>query len=497
MKISNIINKFTNIINNLHQQSLIYNSSLRQRDITTNMAINYCFHTSKYNCSKSETVDFLNTFNNNSFTSSGYYKKEYNIPIETYKYINNELINIHDEIINTHHILKHKYLFNLIHSEDDIINMQTMNDYVMLAADASKSTMYGNEHNTITLNPIYVYDITHGKVIYTSEYSNDLFINNAKNLSDKNHESLKFIEYIKLNHLNLKKMYPNKKIIFLLDRAYYSSKLVDLLDKYNFGYVMRLKNNSKKITSNESRIVTHIHSTYSSFIRKDKHNDYIDKTIKKSELKNRKYTYEYTDPINLLTSIPQSVANDKTIDFLYSLRWNIELYFKKIKASTNLDFINTSIFSQVEKLKYVSSSIDILSKILVAMYYINNNFKCKSLTPNLKIYYKPNYAKLINNMYLSFFNKLFNNTLSSDFILSFLKRSIVIKKYDKNRKFSRVAIQCTAKWYSKGYSNNANYKKLVVALYTNNLTELNKNDLVKINNIKNLKVTEVDQLTVN
>ena len=78
----------------------------------------------------------------------------------------------------------------------------------------------------------------------------------------------KFTEYIKNHNKILKNTYKGKKIIFLLDRAYHSLELLDLLDSYNFGYVCRLRNNSIKISPETHRIVENIHETESSFIKK-------------------------------------------------------------------------------------------------------------------------------------------------------------------------------------------------------------------------------------
>lgn len=469
----------------LHNISLSYNPSLRQRSITTNDAIEYAFGTSQYKCSKVEVVENLNIKNNVSHTPSAYYKKESNIPIESYKHIFYLLNTTHNSILNSYPILKHKQLFNLSYTEDDIVNMCNMEEYIFIAVDGSKISCYGKlKGTTVTHNCLFVYDIIHGNVLYMSELceDSDMFQNNCKNLSDKNHETLKFSEYLENNYKHLHNKYPNKKIVFVLDRAYHSNKIVTLLKKYNFDYIMRIKNNSKLIDNNDSqnynRVVSHIHTSESEFI----HNK-------------MKYTYEYTDPINLLTSIPINIANNKTIHFIYSLRWNIELYFKRIKNNTNIDFVNTNIFSQVEKLKYISASIEILTKIIISMYYIHTKFKCKSLMPNEITYYKINFSKVMRNVYSQVLNKLLNNKLTSNDIHIIFSNSIEIKKYDKNRKFNRVSINSVCKWYPKGYSNKAQYKKLVIAKVTNNYNNLNKNDISKLSRITIISVTKIKKIT--
>lgn len=472
--INSVITKINNIVSNSY--NVIKNTAdvkLRKRIINLNDVAYYYFKISEKNASNVSVVENIILENNIMTTSSAQsltsslYKKERNFSIDGYKYIFNELINLLHDISSKYPILKANNMLPFIYTDTIIKNIETFSDsHIFIGIDGSCASRYGEKSTSITDNPITFYDINNGIPIKMTQSNNNYFINNKKNLSDKNNESVVFIDYINEHYLELIKMYPNKKIVFIFDRAYFCANLMNTLDKYKFEYIFRIKNNSKMINNKKYRVVSN-------------------NTIGTSSFEHEKdvYEYDYYEQYNLFTSLSNDKFDDDMINYLYSLRWTIEVYFRHLKDNTKFGFNNTKFKCKIEKFKYVNMTIFIIAKIMLFLYHISTNFKSPSLMKNKNTYYKINISKLMRGIYKYMLNTLFYDKFNITNIKKYFSVFIEIKSYAKNRKFRRVAIMSIYKWYYKSYSNSTFDKRIVLAIIENNVNELNKNEKSKSNKI--------------
>ena len=86
---------------------------------------------------------------------------------------------------------------------------------------------------------------------------------------------------------------------------------------------------------------------------------------------------------------------------------------------------------------------------------------------------------------MSFLNTFFNGKLNVNSINKFLNTAIEVKQYPKNRKFPRVSLLPFSKWYVKKYHKSYNLSKIINAIKTDTIEELNKNLKSKANKMKN------------
>ena len=149
-----------------------------------------------------------------------------------------------------------------------------------------------------------------------------------KNHNDKNKEINGLIDYISKCDIDL------EKVIFVMDRAYFSYDLFNLLNERNIKFVIRIKNNSEYLNKNtkkkNKRNLNNIRFvSYSAQIeetKKDKNNNDV-KIIR-------------TLQCHLATNLENNY-DDENIKNIYVSRWDIEVFFKLIKK--NFKFANLTV----------------------------------------------------------------------------------------------------------------------------------------------------------
>ena len=106
--------------------------------------------------------------------------------------------------------------------------------------------------------------------------------------------------------------------------------------------------------------------------------------------------------------------------------------------------------------------------------YIEKIHKLKSL----------NYSLLIQAIYDKILIDLVCCKLSEKKLLDFLNCYVVFFKNNPNRKFQRVSLLPFSKWYVKKYHKSYNWSKIINAIITKTIENLNKNLKSKANKIK-------------
>ena len=260
------------------------------------------------------------------------------------------------------------------------------------------------------------------------------------NLSIKNNERESFIEQFK---------YLKKNDIVILDRGYYSKKLLLLLENINVKYIFRLK---KKLNIIKKLSIK---------------NEYI---YEENNIKRRliKYIIEKQE-YYLLTNL-----FDKSIDELknnYWSRWEVEINFKKAKFNLSLETINCKLLNSLQQDIYINHLIFIL------YYYINLKTNIDLKVKNkCKINDKSGIRSFIENTCYILINKKITNT--QKFIIEQQFKTINNSKFyiQLDRHFPRKSIIKKSSWYF----NN----KIKKNILNNNKKIINKNKKILNTNEK-------------
>jgi hypothetical protein len=95
-----------------------------------------------------------------------------------------------------------------------------------------------------------------------------------------------------------------------------------------------------------------------------------------------------------------------------------------------------------------------------------------------------NYSLLIKALYEKILFKIVCCDIKKKELIYFLKCYISVFKNASNRKFPRISLLPFSKWYVKKYHKSYNWSKIINAINTNTIDNLNKNLKTKANKIK-------------
>jgi hypothetical protein len=488
-------------IENIYSAKCIKNKRNRQNYLTKSECLAHrLLYTSKNSTKVKVSKDIA--FENNKTVSRQAFDKQFKkYNVNFYKEIHNNISQKYSNFTNSKII--NKITNSSIKTFE--INSNVLNEYVCIAVDGSCSNNYEN-HKIITTNNLYFYNLNDNINIdnfickTTKNNKNKktkITETNRKrkeyNDSNKNSEISSFKTYIEQNHKKLKLMYPNKKILFICDRAYHCHDLFDLLDQYKFNYIIRLRDGNQFIKNKikDKQIINIKKRTkvikYNIPI-KIVYNDNIEK-IKKSV----KYLEEYF----LLTNINN--ISDSEIEKIYQARWSIEIFFKLNKKNTKLALFKEKNKDNHEINKICISIINMIIKILLHVYVsevLKKQNKNKNNLLNLiKELKYVNYSLFLQAIYDKILIDLVCGKLKKARLINFLKSYVDINKNKLNRKFPRVSLLPFSKWYVKKYHKSYNWSKIINAIKSNTIDDLNKNLKSKANKIKDKISFDEDEYT--
>lgn len=249
-------------------------------------------------------------------------------------------------------------------------------------------------------------------------------INLYKNNDNNKSEIALFYEYIDNNLYNIDKT-------IVLDRLYFSDKLIDKCYEKNINFICRLKSNTKYL--NKYKLLNKINKK----ITKN-YNDYIEKVNNDKEIriitfvKNKK-TY------HIASNLLDAKYDINYFINCYKKRWDVEIFFKITKANTNLDKIKTI---NKEKINKEIISINLVSFLYNYILNIYNKY-----TKNNK---KINNSLFIKNFYEQLLYKIIKGKLNLN-LLSKILNIIIVFYYDSNKNNinPRYSIMPYTKWHYK------------------------------------------------
>jgi|688.fasta_scaffold190499_1 hypothetical protein len=480
-------------IENLHSKYYKKKERIRDNQITKNECLAHqLLYTNKTATKEKVSRDISYKNNKKHFRQSfDEHLKKYNVNF--YDHLHKDILKQYTTYVNSNNL--NKIINSNIKTIDIDLKQEIYDEYVNILVDGSCDNNYEN-HKLITTNTLYFYNLNDNVNI-------DNFIckktNNNKNKetkstktkrkrkkyndSNKNSEISTFKKYIELNHKKLKLMYPNKKILFICDRAYHCHDLFDILEQYGFYYIIRLRDNNSFIKDNvkDKQILKIKKTTKVTKYTIPIEIEYYDNN-KKQKLK-VKYNEEYFLISNALG------LNDKDIENLYHARWTIEIFFKFNKKNTKLALFKEKNKEEHKKNKICISIMNIIIKFLLHFYVTNIMIKKKSkkkenIITQIKKLKFLNYSLFLQGVYENILIDLICGKLKKKQLIHFLNCYVSVFQNKENRKFPRVSLLPFSKWYVKKYHKSYNWSKIINAIKTNTIDELNKNLKSKANKIK-------------
>lgn len=451
--LTKLVDELNSIFKNINEDIIklrykTFKIKSRKNKLTFIDILNYMFNYSLINTTKQQIVSDFNYKMNAIYDRSSFYKKELQIPLIFYQNLFNKIKNLLDKIMN-----KNSNLYNLI------------------AVDGTYSnTNLHNEHKLETCLNMGYFDCTNQIPI-------DLEI---KGTEYNNKEIESFIDYINKNDLDI------NNLIFVFDRAYYSYDLINYLDKKKLNYVIRIKNNSiginnknkadEKLINKNTRIIN-----YKSIIN-----------ISKKDKNNNLVKLEQTLICNLITNLNNDKFNDDKIKDIYLSRWDVEVFFKLIKANFKFALLREHNKNTLEKYKKKYIIILIYLYIIRLIEFVNSKHEKKINKNNSKNKNKHQYNFKNNNSLLihglkNIISPIINGKLTIDLILNYSNSYIVKTNTIKGISNPRTSYIPFSKWYIKSYSDYYKYCKIIDVINNNTIDSLNKNLKLLANELKIIK----------
>ena len=416
------------LLNNIfskHLSNIYKNNKIIRSEINEDKLMYYKFKYSQKEKTKQNIVSNINFKFNTIHNASSYYRKEKNISVDTYNNILTDIKNLHSKINDN-------------------------NNKSIIAIDGT----YGNTNIKrkkgklqTTLFMCY-YDVSNNVPIDINFKMNNC--NNEVKLAQKWLNEYKNI---------------NKEFIIVADRAYFKYDFFKFLIDNDIEFVIRIRNNAKKIKNLNCRYLEKSFSLEKQVFNKKK-NKY------ETLICNNKYT--------IITNIKEETCTENKIFKIYEDRWNIEIFFKYLKK--NFKLINLKEKKKEDNNKtIICQSIIIYISQLLKKYFIENNKIKLKITINKKnntittCKIKINESLLIEGIFENLLLEIIKGQLNKQLIENFINCYCKIIKNENNRSFERISLQPFTKWYIKKYLNDYKYCKILEAIHNNNYNELNKN----------------------
>jgi hypothetical protein len=187
-----------------------------------------------------------------------------------------------------------------------------------------------------------------------------------KGCESKNKELESLQKYILINEKEL------NNTIFALDRAYCSYQFIKFCNKHKIKYVIRFRNNCLNIPKNNRTI---------------KFNNFISEIVKNydvnfhliNEKKFKSVVLKTTIDYTLITNLDIKDYSDDKIKEIYNQRWNIEVFFKKIKYNFKFSDLRITNIKQNDEMYSIHNMkiliIHLLAKIMENVHFHINKIK--------------------------------------------------------------------------------------------------------------------------
>jgi len=477
------------------------NKKSRDRQIKINDMLKYLFLYANKETTKEIAAD-----KTNCATRVSFYKKLKNINITFFEELFNELVKLKKELIISDNELIN--LDKILNNKIEVLDKDSL-PFDICSADGTCNDEINNG-KLFTNSNVHIYNNTKQEpyCIINNDNKFNVFDNNKNNTSNKNKEVaelLKFIDSKSDNDLS--------KIILILDRAYSTYELILKLNERNIKYIIRLKENfdilkeNYEHSTNIKKINKILNETNVKIIKNvvDTDNEFTLSVIETKTIKTKNNYY-------LITNLGDAKDfNNNLIIDLYRYRWEIEVYFKKIKELFKYQTFYLNDNEEIAKMKVISNTVFLLVKLLILIslkYNYDDSIIKLNKTVNKRLSkkidkrtteykdklndyldsktYEAKVTINFNHFYKNFSDEvlmeLINGNLKNKHI-KILNKSIKVNKDKQNRKYKRKSLIPFTKWYVKMYHKIYQDKKIYEAIISGTTEQLNKNLKLKAEQI--------------
>jgi hypothetical protein len=496
--IKKLNNFFKDDVNKIYKRNK--NIKSRDRKIKIWDMLKYLLYYADIETTKEIAADKTKCASRNAFTN-----KLKIINIAFFEELCNELVKFKENLINNDNDLLN--LNNIVNNKIEVLNKDSL-PYNICSADGTCNNEIKNGA-LFTNSNVHIYNNSKQEPysIIDNNMKFNIFDNNKNNTSNKNKEVAELLKFV-----NSKRDDELSNIILILDRAYSTYDLILKLNEKNVKYIIRLKENFDILKENneQSTNIKKINKILSNNNVKiikntvETDNDFI---INVKETKNINTIKNYY----LITNLGDAKDfNNNLIIDLYRYRWEIEVYFKKIKELFKYETFYLNDNEEIFKMKIISNIIYILTKLLILIslkYKYDESITKLNKTVNKrlkKLDLRKKKDKEIHNDYINsktyeakvninfnYFYKKFSNDVLIDLIdgklnhkhVKILNDAIKINKSKQNRKYKRKSLIPFTKWYVKMYHKIYQDKKIYEAIISGTTKQLNKNLKLKAEQI--------------
>lgn len=485
--IEKINNFFKNDVSTTYEK--YKNVKSRNRKININSMLKYLFLYSKKENTKATAARKSKIATRTAFTN-----KLKSIKVEFFKELFNELTRLKKELIaDDSELIK---LNDILNNKIAVLDKDSVL-FDICSADGTCNDEI-KEGRLFTNSNVHIYNNSKQEPndIVDNNNNFEVFDNNKNNKSNKNHEISLLLKFI-----NSKSEDELKRIIIILDRAYSSYDLISELNERNIKYIIRLRENldilkeSKKHSSNITKINKILNDPNVRIIKNIVETD-NEFTLNVTETKTIKTINNYY----LITNLADAKDfSDNLIIDLYRYRWEIEVYFRRIKSLFKYRTFYLNSDEEIYKMKIISNIVFIVVKILILISLKHNygdSVKKLNNVVNMRIPKKIDkrttvYKNFLNsktyeakvNINFNHFYSTFSDEVLIDLIdgkldnnhIKILNQSIEVNKDKQNRKYKRKSLIPFTKWYVKMYHKVYKDKKVYEAVISGTTDNLDKN----------------------
>ena len=434
--------------------------------VSLNDAIMFKFMYAQPNATKENITAFINNYNKtnsinqNKFDRKAYESKERNIPTEIYSMMAHRVIELYNDI---------KSIYDNDH-----------NNLVYMAVDGSNT----NDNKYSVMLNMCRYDVVNKVPL-------DLVCNGKEN---RNKEVEMLLNDVKNNPDNY------KNVVLIGDRLYFTYKFMNFLQEKGIKFIVRAKGDAKRLEKTtklqkgiKDKIICKLRDTVRIVRCKNKYKKVVyNRHRKKAEKK----TYEIdvkNDCVLITNLLDTNTYSDDNILKHYRSRWEIEIYFKLLKANMKFQFMKEISTEQYNRLYMCELIITYILRLIEFLFLKENKISTESKKKvNRKIIsytIKVNDSLLINGIFNTFLNDFLHARLTEKKINDLCSSYIQIIKNKTDRHFPRSSNKPFSKWYLKGYSAQTRLIKILKAIEDNDIKSLDKNLKLTANKIKIIKIT--------
>lgn len=326
------------------------------------------------------------------------------------------------------------------------------NKYIIVAVDGTYNNTNLKKDKTLetSLNMGY-YDVSNGIPID---------INLKGNIINKEISSL-------ISYINNSNNIDTNKVIFVLDRAYFSYDLFKFLEGKHIKFVIRVKNNCVCIKNKKPKNINNVRFvSYNVNVletKKDKNNN--DKSLM------RKLSCYLATNLDL-------TYNDDVIRNIYKSRWDIEVFFKLVKSNFRFSYLT----------EHNGQTNECYGKtycVILIYFLLERLFEIFMITPKQNNKYTTKYNKsLALTGIKQIIPHIIKTNLTTNMLLNYMNAYFKKVRCEKNKSNPRISKRPFTKWYVKHYSNFYKYAKIIDCIENDKISSLNKNLKLEALNIK-------------